>query len=524
MKKSIEWSLTCAIVISVLFSCTGGSGTNIAIRDVGNVDGIVLDAQTSQPLAGVQVQIGNTTDTTNASGAYSIGDVDVGTRTITAAMTGYQNYSGTVTVQKGTTVQHNIQLSSYSTGTGSGGGTGGSPPPTRVVTVSLIDEAGDGIPSTTVVLGDVNGKMIEFTVTDSLGQASFSNAPPDATITALYSETVNSTTFNYAFVTYDINLSDVNIPIPFASSADLGTITVAYTNSTGNTITFWCPEVGLSGHTCCMNCTGPYSLSIRKKDLQSDGKISLYALASMNTGSASYGMLLDQDFVSGGTYTIDINQTSFDIVQIAPYNTSGLVNILSSRYYIDSYRKNSGQFVSDGYPTGSTLSVLMMGGFGTIFDYIAEVTADQNGNGDADSIISVNLISSSLGTATIDLGQALPVPTDLAMISAGSNTPTFTWNSNSSDAKAAILHLTTSSPLNIYSLVTSPTRTTLTFPELPAALSAFYPAGLSDFLVTTYDLSCLATYNDFIASRQSRWVRMCPEPFTMRWSQRIYSK
>lgn len=88
----------------------GGSGTNVSVNDVGNIEGTVTDATSGAVIAGVTVQVGDKSNVTGNNGVYSIQDLDVGSRTATATKTGYQNYNGTVTVTKGTTVTQNIQM------------------------------------------------------------------------------------------------------------------------------------------------------------------------------------------------------------------------------------------------------------------------------------------------------------------------------------------------------------------------------------------------------------------------------
>lgn len=102
------------IPLIAAFLCACGTaakdGTNVTISDIGNVEGTVTDATTGTPISGVTVQIGDKSNVTGSNGVYSIQDLAVGSRTITATKTGYQNYNGTVTVTKGTTVTHNIQM------------------------------------------------------------------------------------------------------------------------------------------------------------------------------------------------------------------------------------------------------------------------------------------------------------------------------------------------------------------------------------------------------------------------------
>jgi len=109
--KSLKVLGFIGLIILALFGCGEfEKGTTVTVSETGNVEGTVTAALSNAPLSGVTVQIGDKSDVTGDNGVYSIQDIDVGTRTITATKTGYQNYSGTVEVEKGTTVIHNIQM------------------------------------------------------------------------------------------------------------------------------------------------------------------------------------------------------------------------------------------------------------------------------------------------------------------------------------------------------------------------------------------------------------------------------
>ena len=107
--------LALLLIPPLLYGCidTGddASGTEVSVTETGNVEGVVTDSSTSQPIQNVSVFIGSSTsDNTTSSGVYSIGSVDTGTRTITASLTGYESYSGAVSITKGTTISHNFTM------------------------------------------------------------------------------------------------------------------------------------------------------------------------------------------------------------------------------------------------------------------------------------------------------------------------------------------------------------------------------------------------------------------------------
>ena len=114
--KTIKSFILIPLIAAFLCACgASGGGTNVSVSDVGNVEGTVTDASTGTALSGVTVQIGDKTATTGDNGVFSIQDLDVGSRTVSATKTGYQSYSGTVTITKGTTVSHNIEMTATGT-------------------------------------------------------------------------------------------------------------------------------------------------------------------------------------------------------------------------------------------------------------------------------------------------------------------------------------------------------------------------------------------------------------------------
>jgi uncharacterized protein (TIGR03437 family) len=77
------------------------------------VTGIVRNAATGQPLAGATIGIANAslTTTSAANGSYTLNNVPVGTRTLTAAATGFAATQLPITVVAGQTLTQNISLS-----------------------------------------------------------------------------------------------------------------------------------------------------------------------------------------------------------------------------------------------------------------------------------------------------------------------------------------------------------------------------------------------------------------------------
>jgi len=102
-----------ATILSLLtlVACGGGtSGTNITVMDTGNVAGTVKDSVTGNVISGVTVQIGTSAAVTGSNGGYSMTDLNIGSRSISATKSGYRDINDAVTVQKGITVTHDILL------------------------------------------------------------------------------------------------------------------------------------------------------------------------------------------------------------------------------------------------------------------------------------------------------------------------------------------------------------------------------------------------------------------------------
>jgi outer membrane receptor for ferrienterochelin and colicin len=89
-----------------------------AYAQQGTIEGTVTDAESGQPLPGVNVVIGelNTGASTNANGQYTIEDVPTGTYEVTAQFVGYQSQTQDVEVSAGQTVTVDFALSGETVG------------------------------------------------------------------------------------------------------------------------------------------------------------------------------------------------------------------------------------------------------------------------------------------------------------------------------------------------------------------------------------------------------------------------
>ena len=105
------------LFISILISACfhEESGTDILIRDVGVVEGLVKDSNTGNPIASATLKIGDDVTESRSNGTYTFEGIQIGSRTITAQFDGYTFSSGTVEVEKGKSTNFNFELNKTST-------------------------------------------------------------------------------------------------------------------------------------------------------------------------------------------------------------------------------------------------------------------------------------------------------------------------------------------------------------------------------------------------------------------------
>ena len=378
---------------------------------------------------------------------------------------------------------------------------GGSGIPT-VVTVTNMN--GSTLQGVTVVLGDSNGAMKRSSMTNELGEVTFFDAQANATITAALTCVVPSVswTVNSLDIKYDVNgpvtlqlydCSPTSGPLP-PSSGILGTVTVNVTNSlpgvTQNTI-----STNLPVFQAYQTLITQQTITIMPYDLQQDGKLSIYVIGQDAEGaSIGYGMLLDQTFVDGMTVNITVDQP-MSFVQYHITNLSLAVNYLCKNLYQERTGKGGfGTMVCGSLSsslTTTTVNVPYIPGLGDQFHFSVNAFTDQQ---TADSFVSSNqylsLGPSTLGDQNFDFSQALTAPA-LSVAGANTATPTLIWTGL--DPAAASRRLYARFQFNpdfvwflmINDLLTS--RTSVRFPELPDALAAFRPIGVSYFAVDTQD-------------------------------------
>lgn len=83
-----------------------------AFSQTGDITGVVTEAETGEPLPGVNILLTDTNQGTaaNPDGQYTLEEVPVGTYTLRATFVGFRAFTTEVTVEAGETVEQNIQM------------------------------------------------------------------------------------------------------------------------------------------------------------------------------------------------------------------------------------------------------------------------------------------------------------------------------------------------------------------------------------------------------------------------------
>ena len=396
-----------------------------------------------------------------------------------------------------------IAISSLVSGCGTGSGSGEGAP----VIVTVTDHSGMRVPDATVVLGDSNGAMKAYGVTDEDGQITFEKAPADATVTAAITcLRSGSTTTTYSIeVEYDVNGSVVlsldncadvlSIFPPVIPPGDLplGTVTVNVTSIPGN-VTRNQISVGRQAFAGYGSLITRQTVTLTENDLDSDGTFSIIVIGrDVHSSTIAYGILLDQAFTDGMTVDIPMEPMSFVQFQISNIPTTA-VAFYPSMY---AYRSGKQGFWSDYHryplssaPTSTTIDVAYIPGLGDDISYQIQVELDQDHDGTADSYQSLSL-GSSVGAPSnqrFDLRNALPAPF-VTVTGADTATPTLSWSGVDPAATtiymgASLRSSTTAWYLGLNNPMRS--RTSIRYPELPDSLAAFRPNTVDYFSVYTY--------------------------------------
>lgn len=366
------------------------------------------------------------------------------------------------------------------------------------------------VPNATVVLGDSNGLLITYKTTDSNGEATFNNPPANATVTAANSCVYSgSTNTNYGLdIEYDVNVAIVTLSVNdcYANST-LPSVNVKVTNIPAGASSISIQPRGYSSSITGSNASA--TINIYPDDLQSDGKVSFVAIANDSSGrSLSYGVQADLTVVSGMTVTIAANQTLSAVhyqINNIPSTAKNISPWMQAMRKVSSFSVSSWQnLVTSG--TSTTVAVTFIPAFGDTFAYGVNLNLDQNGNGTNDSYQSIYIWGATApADQTFDFSQMPVIPSNLTVTGSGTATPTLTWSGT--DASSYMQYIS----MNISTTVTttynqlysssglSPTRTSVTYPQLPDSLAAFRPTAVTYFSVGNDRSNMFTDYADYQA-------------------------
>jgi len=199
----------------------------------GSVTGIVTDASTAKPIALASVNYSGGSTTTNASGAYTLSAVPVGSYTVTASGTGYTSQNATVSVSPASTVSQGFTLQ-----------------PNPGTITGTITDAVSAQPITGATVSYLGG----LTTTNSVGQYAFSNV-------AEGSYTVTASAAVYANQSHSVTVGPGSTVIqnlalaPNPGSVN-GTVTAATTGQAIQNAT-----VSYAGGSATTNAAGQFTLA-----------------------------------------------------------------------------------------------------------------------------------------------------------------------------------------------------------------------------------------------------------------------
>jgi len=98
------------VVIGISFLLFLGGGCTPPPVSTGSVQGVVTDNQSSEPLEGVLISVGNISTTSDASGSYILNKVPVGDREVTAVKEDYSSQTKSVEIIENEITELDFQL------------------------------------------------------------------------------------------------------------------------------------------------------------------------------------------------------------------------------------------------------------------------------------------------------------------------------------------------------------------------------------------------------------------------------
>ena len=372
------------------------------------------------------------------------------------------------------------------------------------IPVTVTDFAGNKVQGATVVLGDSNGAMKSYGMTDANGCITFNDAPADATITA-----ATSCLYSVATITtYSINVRyDVNAPVTMVLDVcsavsysippppqTLGTITVNVTNIPIE-VTHDVLTVGRQGFGSVDGVITKQTVTMTEDDIDPDGTFSILVSGmDADNVSVAYGILSGQTFTNGMIVDVNMVPMSYAQHQIIDIPATPIALLTSITTYGPAGRRpmrRASPYLLSSMPSSTTINVPYIPGLGNGYTHSLEVVLDQDHDGidDSQQSFTVNELSVSIASNQIfDLSKALSAPY-VTVSNANSSTPTFSWTSvdvAATDISGWInIHQSSEVALYIGLNGLARTRTSITYPELPDSLAVFRPTKVDYFTIRT---------------------------------------
>ena len=380
---------------------------------------------------------------------------------------------------------------------------------TSTLLVKVENDDRSRIPNATVVLGDSNGSMIESKTTDSHGEATFSNPPANATVTAAATMSCSTYTDKDIFVRYDVNVSTVTAGLDLcdgrSAAAGVDIINVNITNIPAEATRYHVQWGGRSQYQygTIISGAGTEQIEVGTHDLQSDGKVSIVVVADDSSYlPMSYGVLTDITPISGMTVTIAANQVFTNTIQYQLNNIPATAKSII-RYIWESRKQKADEWGGVGLyfanltttGTSTAISVPYIPDFGDKFEYSAWLELDQNNNGSIDSSARIFRVGDLLEDQTFDMSQVPSIPINLTITGNNTATPTFSWSGG--DPSAHVIAINAYTAEYYFYFWASPARTSVTFPELPDTLAAFRPTAITNLYVDSYRYDMFTSYADY---------------------------
>jgi hypothetical protein len=368
--------------------------------------------------------------------------------------------------------------------------------------VTMLDQNSQPVADSAVVLGNQDGAIITWSITNSNGEAFFNTPPLNATVTGIWhqrSATNNFDTYR-VLVYYDITMPSLTMRLFTPPTTSLGTANVNITAPSD--VNSWSLTAGSSTYA---NHSNPVSVTFYPHDVQIDGKVSYVAIGVDANGKAvGYGALLDQDFSDGMNANISIDKTDFTVIS---YNFSNVPSFIMSTWgYLSEQRKTATEFSLSPDSTSPSMNFKALPHFGDKYGYVALAYADQNNDGVAETIIGFEKNSSTFESQTFNLGQAAPVPYNIIVAGLGTLTPMISWSGTDDSTDAIVMEIAHNAQTwsELITINAPPTRRSIIFPELPDNLQSVVPTIMDSLSVRNHDCDFVSGYSQFLSMMPER--------------------